>query len=76
MARRKSKPSEAISSKKKETEAKTDNQQAYIDEMVDADVTFCSGPAGSGKTSVAVGLACEYLMEERVKKNYHNSTCC
>jgi len=36
--------------------------------MEDSSVTFCSGPAGSGKTSVAVGLACEYLAQEKVKK--------
>jgi len=54
--------------RRKSLKAKTENQQIYIDEMVDADVTLCAGPAGSGKTSVAVGLACQYLLEERVKK--------
>ena len=69
MARRKkANPQKQSPQRRKRLKAKTDNQQGYIDEMVDADVTFCSGPAGSGKTSVAVGLACEYLMEERVKK--------
>ena len=32
------------------------------------DVTFCSGPAGSGKTSVSVGMACEYLIEKKVDR--------
>ena len=69
MARRKkANPQKQSPQRRKRLKAKTNNQQGYIDEMVDADVTFCSGPAGSGKTSVAVGLACEYLMEERVKK--------
>lgn len=69
MARRKkASPQKQSPQRRKSLKAKTNNQQIYIDEMVDADVTFCSGPAGSGKTSVAVGLACEYLMEERVKK--------
>ena len=54
--------------RRKSLKAKTENQQIYIDEMEDADVTLCAGPAGSGKTSVAVGLACQYLLEERVKK--------
>ena len=54
--------------RRKSLKAKTENQQIYIDEMEESDVTFCSGPAGSGKTSVAVGLACEYLMSEKVKK--------
>ena len=34
------------------------NQQNYIISMVENDITFCTGPAGSGKSSVAVGLAC------------------
>lgn len=36
--------------------------------MKECSVTLCSGPAGSGKTSVAVGLACEYLLSGQVKK--------
>lgn len=36
--------------------------------MSESDVTFCSGPAGSGKTAVAVGLACEYFLQNRVEK--------
>ena len=31
------------------------NQQNYIISMVENDITFCTGPAGSGKSSVAVG---------------------
>lgn len=67
MARRK-KPTPAARSKTKTLKPKTDNQAAYIRMMSEVDVTFCSGPAGSGKTSVAVGLACEYLTEEKIKK--------
>ena len=47
---------------------KTDNQALYIRSMKESDLTFCSGPAGSGKTTVAVGLACEYLLEQKVDK--------
>ena len=54
--------------RRKKLKPKTENQADYIREMSDSDVTFCSGPAGSGKTSVAVGLACEYLLQEKVKK--------
>tara|TARA_Y100000296_G_scaffold51133_1_gene58649 strand:+ start:328 stop:897 length:570 start_codon:yes stop_codon:yes gene_type:complete len=36
--------------------------------MAESDVTFCSGPAGSGKTAVAVGLACEHFLQSRVEK--------
>ena len=36
--------------------------------MVEGDVTFCSGPAGSGKTAVAVGLACQHFLDNRIQK--------
>ncbi len=36
--------------------------------MCESDVTFCSGPAGSGKTAVAVGLGCEYFLTDKVEK--------
>ena len=54
--------------RKKKLKPKTDNQAEYIRSMSESDVTFCSGPAGSGKTSVSVGLACEYLLHQKVKK--------
>ena len=60
--------SESSRYRRKKLKAKTDNQAEYIRCITDASVTFCSGPAGSGKTSVAVGLACEYLLSGKVKK--------
>ena len=54
--------------RKKKLKPKTENQAEYIRSMSESDVTFCSGPAGSGKTSVSVGLACEYLLQQKVKK--------
>ena len=54
--------------KRKTLKPKTDNHADYIRTMVDADVTLCSGPAGTGKTAVAVGLACEYILEKKVDK--------
>ena len=54
--------------RRKQLKPKTKNQEEYIRAMVEADVVFCSGPAGSGKTSVAVGLACQYLIEEKIEK--------
>jgi phosphate starvation-inducible PhoH-like protein len=66
MARKKREPPSR--SRKKTLKAKTDNQAKYIQLMSDADITFCSGPAGSGKTTVAVGLACQYLLEKRVSR--------
>ena len=47
---------------------KSINQETYIISMVENDVTVCTGPAGSGKSSVAVGLACSWLLENKVDK--------
>lgn len=47
---------------------KTQNQAEYIRCMSESDIVFCTGPAGSGKTAVAVGLACEYLLSNKIEK--------
>lgn len=47
---------------------KSINQENYIISMVQNDITICTGPAGSGKSSVAVGLACSWLLENKVEK--------
>jgi len=68
MARKKTSPKQPIRPARKRLKPKTNNQAEYIRSMVESDVTFCSGPAGSGKTAVAVGLACEYLLENKIEK--------
>ena len=47
---------------------KSPNQSQYLKSIHRSDVVFCSGPAGSGKTAIAVGLACQYLIENKVDK--------
>lgn len=47
---------------------KSDNQKEYIRTIAESIVTFCEGVAGSGKTHIAVGMAVEYLLEEKVEK--------
>lgn len=42
--------------------AKTEGQKKYIQEIKNSDITFCRGPAGSGKTVIAVGLGLHYLL--------------
>jgi phosphate starvation-inducible PhoH-like protein len=39
--------------KKNTIQAKTDNQQLYLDSIVKNKITFCNGPAGTGKTFLA-----------------------
>ena len=48
--------------------ARTENQKEYIRTLAENTVTFCQGVAGSGKTHIAVGMALEYLLENKVKK--------
>lgn len=47
---------------------RTDNQKEYIRTVAENSITFCQGVAGSGKTHIAIGMALEYLLEEKVKK--------
>jgi phosphate starvation-inducible PhoH-like protein len=54
--------------RRRQLRPKSDNQTEYIRTIVETDVTICSGPAGSGKTTIAVGLACQYILEEKIEK--------
>lgn len=45
--------------------AKTEGQKRYIIEVKNNDITFCYGPAGTGKTAVAVGLALQAICAEQ-----------
>jgi phosphate starvation-inducible PhoH-like protein len=47
---------------------RTENQKIYIRTVAENTITFCQGVAGSGKTHIAVGMALEYLLEDKVKK--------
>ena len=47
-------------------EAKTDNQRIYIRSIIDNDVTICIGPAGTGKSFVAAGIAAEHLHKKKI----------
>lgn len=47
---------------------RTDNQKDYIRTVAENHITFCQGVAGSGKTHIAIGMALEYLLDEKVKK--------
>lgn len=46
----------------------TKNQSEYIRTIAENTITFCQGVAGSGKTHIAMGMALEYLFEEKIKK--------
>lgn len=48
--------------------ARTAGQQAYLDAIFDNDLTLCTGPAGSGKTYLAVAAATHLLKRGAAKK--------
>jgi phosphate starvation-inducible PhoH-like protein len=47
---------------------KTAGQKRYLDAIAHHDLTFCTGPAGTGKTYLAVAAAASMLKHGRVKR--------
>ncbi len=47
---------------------KTDGQKRYMEAMGKSDMIFCTGPAGTGKTYLAVAVAAHLLKHERMKR--------
>lgn len=47
---------------------RTDGQSRYVKALREHDLTICVGPAGSGKTFLAVGMAVSMLRQQQVKK--------
>lgn len=54
--------------KGKQIRAKSFGQQAYLQAIDDCEICFGIGPAGTGKTYLAVIKAADYLKKRRVKK--------
>ena len=63
-------PSQTLSvySGKKVIKANTPGQMKYIDSMLSKDLTFCTGPAGTGKTYLAVAVAVSMLKNKQVRR--------
>ncbi|MCC6238720.1 MAG: PhoH family protein [Phycisphaerales bacterium] len=47
---------------------KTEGQRAYIEAIFEHDLTFCTGPAGTGKTYLAVAVAASMLKKGTIKR--------
>jgi phosphate starvation-inducible PhoH-like protein len=47
---------------------RTENQKDYIRTVAENSITFCQGLAGSGKTHIAIGMALEYLINNKVDR--------
>ncbi|MGL4326864.1 MAG: PhoH family protein [Tannerellaceae bacterium] len=52
----------------KSISARTENQQKLVDSFATNDLVFAIGPAGSGKTYVAIALAVKALKSKQVKR--------
>ena len=48
--------------------AKTENQRRFLQSVHEHDITIVQGTVGVGKSFLATGLACEYLMKGKVEK--------
>jgi phosphate starvation-inducible PhoH-like protein len=65
-----SQSSEAITvySQKKVIEPSTTGQLKYVEAMLANDLTFCIGPAGTGKTYLAVAVAVSMLKKKQIRR--------
>ncbi|NPA57845.1 MAG: PhoH family protein [Aquificae bacterium] len=54
--------------RKKPIMAKTPSQKVYIDTIKKSDITFGVGPAGTGKTYLAMAMAVSYLKQQKVSR--------
>lgn len=57
-----------VFSPKKSVEPYTKGQRRYIEAMQESDLTFCTGPAGTGKTFLAVAVAVSMLKKKLIRK--------
>jgi phosphate starvation-inducible PhoH-like protein len=57
-----------VYSHKKVIEPSTKGQQKYIQTMLANDLTFCIGPAGTGKTYLAVAIAVSMLKKRQIRR--------
>jgi phosphate starvation-inducible PhoH-like protein len=57
-----------VSSRKMFVTPKTEGQKAYVDAIRTHDIVFGIGPAGTGKTYLAMAMAVEALLEERASR--------
>lgn len=57
-----------FSGSRKTVSAQNKTQQAYVDSIRQNEITFGIGPAGTGKTYIAVGMALQLLQDKRVKR--------
>ena len=60
--------SPALATRRSDLRARTPNQAAYLDNIARHDITFGIGPAGTGKTYLAVACAVDALERQAVQR--------
>ena len=58
----------ALATRKTDLKGRTPNQRAYLRDILAHDITFAIGPAGTGKTYLAVACAVDALERDAVKR--------
>ncbi len=58
----------SVYSRKKVVKPTTRGQERYIQTMLNKDMTFCIGPAGTGKTYLAVAMAVSMLKKRQIRR--------
>jgi phosphate starvation-inducible PhoH-like protein len=58
----------AVAGAQRQVRPRTDGQGRYVQAMRDNDMVFCIGPAGTGKTYLAVGMAVNMLRQGAAKR--------
>ena len=61
-------PLQLIRTKRASIKPRGKNQQSYVRSIKQHDINFGIGPAGTGKTYLAVACGVEALLEERVRR--------
>jgi phosphate starvation-inducible PhoH-like protein len=58
----------AVFSRAKAVKPSTEGQLKYIETLAANDITFCVGPAGTGKTYLAVAMAVSMLKKKQIRR--------
>ncbi|MBU3739288.1 MAG: PhoH family protein [Rhodoferax sp.] len=61
-------PGPALATRRQDLRARTPNQALYLDAIAGQDITFGIGPAGTGKTYLAVAMAVDALQRSSVQR--------
>ena len=61
-------PSDGVLELPKRLKPKTKGQKVYVDAILSSDITFGIGPAGTGKSFLAVAMAVAHLKAKKVKR--------